>query len=255
MKPFLVVGNWKMNGVSADLSEAAEVAADNPDSDCEILICPPAALISRMSNILAESAVKIGGQNCHHMDSGAHTGDISAAMLVDAGADYVIVGHSERRHNHAETNELIHQKILSAWRAGLNTIVCVGETEADRLKGREQSVVRKQIQECVPVSSKSANVVIAYEPVWAIGTGRTASSMEIETMHAFIRRQCISYFGKYVGKSVRILYGGSINAANAASIFAINNVNGALIGGASLKATDFNAVIRSAPNTGRGIDT
>ncbi len=238
MKP-LIAGNWKMNGASASVLEVQKLIGQFSGampSAVEIVICPPATLIGLFATEFSDEGVGIGGQDCHPMPSGAHTGDISAEMLADAGAAYVIVGHSERRADHGETNALVLQKAKAARRAGLTPIVCVGETEAERRAGRERDIVEVQLAQSLPAGD--SDLVIAYEPVWAIGTGLTPTIDEIAGMHAFIRRQA--------GEGVRILYGGSVKPSNAAEILRIPDVDGALVGGASLKADDFAAIIRAA---------
>ena len=238
----LVAGNWKMNGTGGSLDEAKEVARATLSPDAELLICPPFTLISQMHKLLRETHVAVGGQDCHTNASGAHTGDTSAEMLVDAGATHVIVGHSERRQLHGETDELVRQKAAAAWRAGLVAIVCIGETESTRDAGRKIEIVRGQIADGVPDGATAENTVIAYEPVWAIGTGKTPSGAEIAEVHDFIRTELTKRTGEMVGNGIRIIYGGSVNLGNAAEIFRISNVNGALVGGASLRVTDFLAI-------------
>jgi triosephosphate isomerase len=206
------------------------------------VVCPPFTAIEPVTQALAGSAIAVGGQDCHPQDQGAHTGDVSAGMLRDAGAGWVILGHSERRQSHGETDELIREKVLAALQAGLVPIVCVGETEEQRMSGRETEVVGWQIAGSLP---KPFAGVVAYEPVWAIGTGRTATQQDVETMHGFIRDELVRQFGAE-GKSIRILYGGSLRPANAAALLAVPHVGGGLIGGASLKADDFLAIARAA---------
>lgn len=233
----LIAGNWKMNGLSGALGEAEKLAGlAGGERGAETLICPPATLVAAMARRLKGTAVRIGGQDCHAKASGAHTGDISAEMLKDAGADYVIVGHSERRQDHGETDAIVRAKAEAARRAGLTPIVCVGETADQRKAGRQNAIVGAQIEGSLPLGAGS--LVIAYEPVWAIGTGLTPTSADIADMHAFIRARA--------GAEVRILYGGSVKPQNAAEILALANVNGALVGGASLKAEDFFAIIAAA---------
>lgn len=230
----LAAGNWKMNGVAADLDQIAAIAA--VDAGCEVLICPPATLISRAAGL----GVLLGGQDCHAAGQGAHTGDVSAAMLVDAGASHVILGHSERRTDHGETSAAVAGKVLAAQGAGLVAIVCVGETEAERDAGRTLAVIGAQLAESVPEGVDLARLVVAYEPIWAIGTGRVPVDAEIAEVHAFLRAELLARFGD---ASVRLLYGGSVKPGNAAGIFAIPNVDGALVGGASLKAVDFAGIV------------
>jgi triosephosphate isomerase len=232
----LIAGNWKMHGLSASLAEVerllALLAAEPPR--CDVLICPPATLLAQMR--ARATGLLLGGQDCHAEASGAHTGDISAEMLKDAGANFVIVGHSERRADHEETDTEVLAKALAVQRAGLTPIVCVGETAEQRMAGLAERIVREQIDGSVP--SGVGEVVVAYEPVWAIGTGVTPTAQDIADMHAFIR-------GK-LGENVRILYGGSVKPDNAREILAIDNVDGALVGGASLKADEFHAIVRAA---------
>ena len=236
----LAAGNWKMNGLAADLAEVAALRSAHPAPGCEVLICPPATLISRMAEVAAPFAV--GGQDCHAGVSGAHTGDISAGMLADAGAHHVILGHSERRAGHGETDADVAAKIHAAWNAGLTVLLCVGETEAERAEGRALAVVGGQLAGSLPEGATARNTVIAYEPVWAIGSGRVPSSAEIVEIHSFLRTELTLRLGAGAA-GVRILYGGSVKPANAAAIFALPDVDGALVGGASLKAADFGAII------------
>ncbi|MDA3887671.1 MAG: triose-phosphate isomerase [Allgaiera sp.] len=238
----LAAGNWKMNGLGVSLAEIDALALAYPDPGCEVLICPPATLLARMADQLADHPIVVGGQDCHAAASGAHTGDISAAMLHDAGADYVILGHSERRADHAETDAIVHAKTEAALAAGLGAVVCVGETEAQRDAGQTLEVIGTQIAGSLPEGMRAETLVVAYEPVWAIGTGRTPSLAEIAEVHDFMRSTLISRFGK-AGEAMRLLYGGSVKPGNAAEIFAVSNVDGALIGGAALKAADFGAII------------
>jgi triosephosphate isomerase len=236
----LVAGNWKMHGLAASAAMLDQLAAAQPAPPCDVLICPPATLIAR----LAGGTFAIGGQDCHWQASGAHTGDVSAEMLADAGAVAVILGHSERRADHGETDGLVARKTAAAWRAGLVAIVCVGETEAERDARRTLAKVRGQLAKSIPDGATAANLVIAYEPVWAIGTGRTASLNEIAEVHDFVRENLTKRFAG--GDGVRILYGGSVKPGNAAEILAVSNVDGALVGGASLKAADFAPIIAAA---------
>jgi len=243
----LIAGNWKMNGLKADLSEISAIAAGLAD-DCraEAMICPPALILQAAVERAGGSRLKIGGQNCHTQQSGAHTGDISAQMIADAGGTAVIVGHSERRADHNERNADVRNKAAAAYDAGLLAIICVGETEAERDAGDAMAVVGDQLDGSVPEDNPE-RTVIAYEPVWAIGTGRTASADDIAGMHDHIRRWLVSRFGD-AGHPVRILYGGSVKPANAADILAVKDVDGALVGGASLKADDFLAIVEAAGN-------
>lgn len=239
----LAAGNWKMNGRTINLTEAMAVAGNHPDTPVDILICPPATLLGAMSTAATGTSLSIGGQDCHPAETGAHTGDISAEMLADVGATYVIVGHSERRTDHAETDADVAAKTDAAWRAGLTAIVCVGETLAEREAGRTLEVVGRQLEHSIPNGASGARLVVAYEPVWAIGTGKVPTLEQIAEVHDFLRAQLDARFGEGVGLSVRLLYGGSVKPSNAAEIFAIGNVDGALVGGASLKAKDFGGII------------
>jgi triosephosphate isomerase len=238
----LVAGNWKMNGLKASAAMLDELTAAHPTPACDILICPPATLVAR----LAGGAVPIGGQDCHWAASGAHTGDIAAEMRADAGATAVILGHSERRADHGETDVTVAKKTHAAWRAGLLAIVCVGETEAERDANATLDVVGRQLAASVPDGATAANLAIAYEPVWAIGTGRTPSLGEIAQVHDFLRAQLCERFGGEAGAGIRLLYGGSVKPGNAAEIFTVANVDGALVGGASLTAKDFGGIIAAA---------
>lgn len=240
----LAAGNWKMNGLAAQLSEVADLLQTQSAPRCEMLLCPPATLISRMADMAEGSALAIGGQDCHAKGVGAHTGEISAEMLRDAGARYVILGHSERRADHHETDACVHAKALAAQAEKLIAIVCVGETEAQRDQGQTLDVIGQQLEGSSPAGSTADTLVIAYEPVWAIGTGRTPTLAEIEEVHAFLRAKLVAKLGE-TGTGVRLLYGGSVKPSNAAEIFAIANVDGALVGGASLTAKDFAAIVEA----------
>jgi triosephosphate isomerase len=242
----LVAGNWKMNGSKAGLIELEELKNEAASiTDVDIAVCPPATLISRAATMMATSGVAVGGQDCHPRPSGAHTGDIAAEMLADAGARLVIVGHSERRADHREDDALVRAKAEAAWRADLMAILCVGETEAQRKGGQTLDVVSRQLAGSVPEGATPERLTIAYEPVWAIGTGLTPTQGDIAEVHAHIRAALTTRFGE-PGGAIRILYGGSVKPDNAAEIFATSGVDGALVGGASLKAADFLAIIRAA---------
>jgi triosephosphate isomerase (TIM) len=236
-----------MHGLGAALGEieavarAVETISDGP----EVLICPPATLVQR-AVVQARGRIAIGGQDCHAEPSGAFTGDVSAEMLKDAGARFVIVGHSERRHYHGETDEDVAAKARAARRAGLSAIICVGETEAEHDEGRAHAIVSGQLRGSVPGGTDAALASIAYEPVWAIGTGRTPTRDEIKEMHAHIRAELVRQLGP-AGKDIRVLYGGSVKPANAAEILGIPEVGGALVGGASLKASDFQEIFKVSP--------
>ncbi|MGA0543287.1 triose-phosphate isomerase [Neotabrizicola sp. VNH66] len=238
----LAAGNWKMNGSAAALAEVKALAEAHPAPGCEVLLCPPATLIAQMVWHAKDTPVMVGGQDCHPKASGAHTGDVSALMLVDAGAGHVILGHSERRADHGETDALVAAKVQAAWAAGLIAVICVGETEGERDAGRALDVVAAQLAGSVPDGATAANTVIAYEPVWAIGTGRTPTLPEIAEVHGFLRRALTARFGAEAA-GMRLLYGGSVKPSNAAEIFAVTDVDGALVGGASLKAADFGAIV------------
>ncbi|MEM6852173.1 MAG: triose-phosphate isomerase [Pseudomonadota bacterium] len=244
----IVIGNWKMNGLAAALAESDAVAAHLREagaSPADAMICPPATLVAAMAARLSGGRVGVGGQDCHPEQAGAHTGDISAAMLADAGASAVIVGHSERRADHGESDALVRAKANAAFAHGLTPIICVGETLDERDGGETLNVVGRQLAGSVPDEAGGAAFIVAYEPVWAIGSGRTPTSAQIEDVHGFMRRQLGARFGA-AGEAVQLLYGGSVKPANAAEILALENVNGALVGGASLKASDFLEIIAAA---------
>ena len=246
MRP-LIAGNWKMHGTGLQLGEIAAIAAGvratAPTAD--ILICPPSTLITRAVQAAA-GRIAIGGQNCASEISGAFTGDVSAEMLKDAGAAWVIVGHSERRQHHGETDAMVAAKAKAAWRAGLLAIICIGETAAQRRAGNALTVCADQIAGSVPEGISATGNAIGYEPLWAIGTGHTPSLEEIGQVHSHIRQCLVARWGAQ-GREVRILYGGSVNPANAHSVLAVPEVGGALVGGASLKATDFEAIVSEIP--------
>lgn len=241
----LIAGNWKMNGIMASLSELQSLAVLLTTGEAPramVVVCPPATMLAAASAQGALSGILTGGQDCHWEANGAHTGDISAGMLADAGAQYVIVGHSERRAAHRETDDMVRAKAEAAIGAGLKPIICVGETESERDSGQAESVVAAQLAGSVPEAAGQHDTIIAYEPVWAIGTGRTPTHDEIATMHNAIRQILTSRFGER-GATIRILYGGSVKPINAREILDIDNVNGALVGGASLLANDFYTII------------
>ena len=244
----LVAGNWKMNGLKSSAKVLEEIHAGYTPglrAKVDLAVCPPATLVSLLAYASVGSRVAIGGQDCHAKESGAYTGDLSAEMLADAGATYVIVGHSERRQYHKEKDVDVCAKAVAAHRAGLTAIVCVGETREERESSKTLAVVRKQLRGSIPVDSNSHNLVVAYEPVWAIGTGKTATEADVAQMHAFIREELVRQFGD-AGMGIRILYGGSVKASNAAALLAVPHVGGALVGGASLKADEFLAIARAA---------
>jgi triosephosphate isomerase len=241
----LIAGNWKMNGLKASLGEFEAMLAGSAAASvkADLLVCPPATLISTFAGqARGATALSIGAQDCHPEASGAHTGDISAEMLRDAGASAVIVGHSERRTDHGESDALVREKAEAAWRAGLLAIVCIGETQHQRDAGQALDICRGQLELSLPEGARADNLVVAYEPVWAIGTGRTPTTDDVAEVHAAIREVLVSRFGDE-GRKMRILYGGSVKPSNAKELMAVANVNGALVGGASLKAADFLAIV------------
>jgi triosephosphate isomerase len=236
----LVAGNWKMNGLTASLAELDLIVASAPRlaSRLDLMVCPPATLIAACAARAAGSQVAIGGQDCHAQAAGAFTGDISAEMLKDAGASAVIVGHSERRSFHHESDADVHAKALAARRAGLLAVVCVGESRDERVAGRTLDVVGAQIEGSLPDAATAQTLVVAYEPVWAIGTGLTPTPADVAEVHGFIRGKLDKRFGA-AGEGMRILYGGSVKPSNAKELMAVADVDGALVGGASLKADEF----------------
>ncbi|MAK63174.1 MAG: triose-phosphate isomerase [Maricaulis sp.] len=235
----LIAGNWKMNGLAGDLAFFGEIAGVAGDSPGEVLICPPATLLALAAKTCDGTAIAVGGQDCHALEGGAHTGDLSADMLRDAGASYVILGHSERRADHGESDAAVKAKAEAAIRAGLTPIICVGETREEREAGEAVSVVAAQLAGSLPDNPQNVELVIAYEPVWAIGTGLTASVEDVEAMHAAIRERLPEPL------TTRILYGGSVKPDNAESLLSLADVDGALVGGASLKAGDFTRIIQA----------
>jgi triosephosphate isomerase len=237
----LIAGNWKMNGLSGAISKLDRIVAGAAKlpAQIDVLVCPPFLLVPAFAARAQGIRVAIGGQDCHADPSGAHTGDIAAEMLADAKASVVIVGHSERRHDHHETDAQVRAKALAARRAGLTAIVCVGETRAERDAGRANEIVGRQLDGSLPDGAE--NIAIAYEPVWAIGTGLTPTTHDVRDMHGFIRERLVARYGA-AGEDIRILYGGSVKPANAKELLAIDNVDGALIGGASLDPDEFLAI-------------
>lgn len=238
----LIAGNWKMNGLQgpglAELRKLVrKVKAERPA--CEVLVCPPATLLAPAARGARDGVVALGGQDCHAAPSGAHTGDISAEMLADVGCAYVIVGHSERRRDHGEADATVRAKADAAHRVGLTAIVCVGETQDERDAGQALAVVERQLAQSLPAACRPSDTAVAYEPVWAIGTGLTPTANDIAEMHAAIRRHLVGRFGADEGAGMRILYGGSVKGSNAAEILAVPEVDGALVGGASLTVADF----------------
>jgi triosephosphate isomerase (TIM) len=240
----LIAGNWKMNGLRSSTAEFEAMLAGAPGvaAKADLLVCPPATLIAAFAEKARDSKIlAVGAQDCHPKPSGAHTGDISAEMLADAGASAIIVGHSERRADHGESDVLVRQKAEAVWRAGLTAIVCIGETQHQRDAGQALDICGGQLKLSLPDRAKADNLVVAYEPVWAIGTGLTPTVADVEQIHGFIRELLVARFNAE-GARIRILYGGSVKPSNAAELMAVANVNGALVGGASLKAADFLAI-------------
>ena len=239
----LIAGNWKMNGLKASMSEFEAMLAGSSEvvSKADLLVCPPATLLSAFADKAKGGQIKVGAQDCHPAASGAHTGDISAEMLADIGASAIIVGHSERRADHGESDVVVHRKVEAVWRAGLTAIACIGETQHQRDAGETLEILHGQLNLSLPDGCRADNLVVAYEPVWAIGTGLTPTVADVEQIHEFIRQLLTDRF-KAEGARMRILYGGSVKPSNAAELLAVANVNGALVGGASLKAVDFLAI-------------
>ena len=241
----LIAGNWKMNGLNADVDGLAgdlvKKLAKFHTTTFDMLVCPPFTLLAQVIAVAGDTGLMVGAQDCHVAEKGAHTGDISAAMLADLGCSHVILGHSERRADHGETNASVQGKTKAAWAAGLTAVVCVGETEDERNAGRTLEVVGWQVAQSLPDGASAQNTVIAYEPVWAIGTGRTATPDEAQEVHAFIRGELMAKLGDE-SAAMKILYGGSMKPGNAASLIALEDIDGGLIGGASLVADDFWAI-------------
>lgn len=248
----LIAGNWKMNGSRMNAQklaiELATLHKDDRNTGFEMVVCPPAIWITTVRDSLGNSAIKVGAQTCHHAEKGAHTGDLSAEMLSDAGCDYVILGHSERRTDHGEQDADVQAQALIANNNGLNTIICVGETEKQRESGQAEDVVREQILGSLPVSANAQNTVIAYEPVWAIGTGKVATPDDVQMIHATIRQTLADKVGVEQAEGIRILYGGSMKPDNATELLALKDVDGGLVGGASLKSEDFWGIAQSCPS-------
>lgn len=249
-RKLLIAGNWKMNGLLADGAALAKGVAEEVKKmgkvDCEFLVCPPFTLLTTVKKALRGAKVAMGGQDCHFAEKGAHTGDISPVMLKDAGCQYVILGHSERRADHYESSELVAKKAEAAYAAGLKAVICVGETLSEREAGKALDVCTKQILESVPEKATSANTVIAYEPVWAIGTGKIPTTADVAEVHAAIRKTLAKKLGKGNANKMRILYGGSVKPNNAKELLSLEDVDGALIGGASLKVDDFIAIAKNS---------
>lgn len=241
MRPKIAAGNWKMNGTQSALDELDALAAMLPGGDTRVVICPPAPLL--IPAVARAKGIAIGAQDCHAAEKGAHTGDISAAMVADSGAAYVILGHSERRADHGESDADVSAKMQAAWAAGLTAILCLGESEADREAGRTLEVIGAQLAGSLPDDAGAENTVVAYEPIWAIGTGKVPTLEQIVEVYDFLRAELTARFGADRGNAIALLYGGSVKAANAATIFEAENVDGALVGGASLKASDFAPIV------------
>jgi len=245
----MIAGNWKMNGLKADGTALASDLANLLNAETapvfEMLICPPFTLIAGIGDAINGSAIALGAQDCHIAEKGAHTGDVSAAMLADLGCQYVLTGHSERRADHGESDADVKAKAEAILACGLSAIICIGETEEERDAGKTMEVVKSQLSGSLPEGAKAANTVIAYEPVWAIGTGRTPSDDEVQEVHALIRAELVKALGEDEAAGVRLLYGGSMKPENAQNLLALEDVDGGLIGGASLKADDFWAIAQS----------
>jgi triosephosphate isomerase len=245
MRRKLAAGNWKMNGTSADLEQIEALAEAHAGALSEIMIATPDTLLHRASAFTKTGPITLGAQNCHHRESGAHTGDISAEMLIDAGASYVILGHSERRADHDEHDEDVRSKARAALKAGLRVILCMGEELEEREADNTLDIIGGQLAGSIPDDVSGETLVIAYEPIWAIGTGKVPSIAQISEVHDFIRLRLEQRFGPQIARGIRLLYGGSVKPANAAEIFAVQNVDGALVGGASLKSADFGPIIEA----------
>lgn len=245
----LIAGNWKMNCLTAEGTELAKAVAAQVKAEkfaCDFLVCPPFTLLGAVKKCLRGTKIALGAQDVHFAEKGAHTGDISPLMLTDLGCSYVIIGHSERRVDHFESNELIKQKAVAAHKAGLKTVICIGETGAERDAGKTIKVCQDEIFGSVPEDATAQDTVIAYEPIWAIGTGKTPTAADVEDVHAAVRAALAKKLGKATANKMRILYGGSVKPNNAAELLNLPDVDGALIGGASLKADDFVAIARNA---------
>ncbi|MGZ8416721.1 MAG: triose-phosphate isomerase [Methyloceanibacter sp.] len=250
----LVAGNWKMHGLAASLAELKGLKqhlTQHPVPEADCMICPPATLLAQARYALTGSPILLGAQDCHPLASGAHTGDISAEMLADAGATAIIVGHSERRTDHAEPDALVNAKARAAHRAGLTAIICIGETGQERQNGKTLEVVGRQLRGSLPNGAGASNTVIAYEPVWAIGSGLTPTPADVAELHGFIRGELGRLLGEGEARGLRILYGGSVKPSNASELLFVPDVDGALVGGASLKAADFYAILSVYAGRGR----
>ena len=245
MRRKLAAGNWKMNGTGASLGALETIAGSHAGALSEIVICPPATLLHRAATVTSGTPVTLGAQDCHAQASGAHTGDVSAEMLTDCGASYVILGHSERRADHAEHDGIVRAKARAAMAAGLKCIICAGEELHEREADNTLDIIGGQLAGSIPDDINADALVVAYEPIWAIGTGKVPSTEDIGIVHNFIRDRLERRFGSSMARGVRLLYGGSVKPSNAAEIFAVSNVDGALVGGASLKAADFSPIIQA----------
>lgn len=239
----IVVGNWKMNGTISSLIQIRKLSNLITNKHCEVIVCPPATLLTMAINIIRDKQIKVGSQNCHENNSGAHTGEISPKMLADIGVETVILGHSERRQNNFETSELVKEKANAAHEVNIATIICIGETDTQKNNGQTVDVIKQQLSLSLPISSNHENTIIAYEPIWAIGSGKTPSANDIRDVHKILRNHIASIKTDSLASKIRIVYGGSVNAENCADILNIDNVDGALVGGASLLANSFSAII------------
>lgn len=244
MRRKLAAGNWKMNGGKTLLAELQVLADSQKGEAPQIVVCPPHTLLAQASQTVANSLIQIGGQDCHDHAAGAFTGDVSAGMIADEGAECVIVGHSERREGHGETDDMVRRKAEAAWTAGLSVILCIGESEAERTGPDTLSIIAEQLTASIPDGATGDNIVVAYEPIWAIGTGKVPTLEQIIETHDMLRATLVARFGSE-GEKIRLLYGGSVKPSNAAEIFRAENVDGALVGGASLKAADFQKIINA----------
>ena len=248
MRQKFIAGNWKMNGLTNDLGEIIAIANFSETCKSEIILCPPITLISKLTPFITESALHIGAQNCHYNETGAHTGEVSPKMLNDIGLSYVILGHSERRSEYFETNEILRKKILAAWENDLTTIVCVGESAKIAKSGLTDAFIQKQLIETLPENLQVDKIVIAYEPIWAIGTGEVPSLQQINETHKLVRKLINEKYGSLAANSVRVIYGGSVNQKNSKNIFSLSDVDGGLVGGASLTYDSFIPIITSLEN-------
>ena len=248
MRQKVIAGNWKMHGLINDLGEIVKIANFSETCKSEIILCPPITLISKLTPSITESALHIGAQNCHYNETGAHTGEVSPKMLKDIGLSYVILGHSERRSEYFETNEILRKKILAAWENDLTTIVCVGESAKIAKSGLTDAFIREQLIQTLPENLQVDKLVIAYEPIWAIGTGEVPSLQQINETHKLVRKLINEKYGSLAANSVRIIYGGSVNQKNSKNIFSLSDVDGGLVGGASLTHDSFIPIIISLEN-------